>query len=436
VNKADTIITAHFLITDPHKEPIKAGALAIQNGIIAEAGKKEDLLQHWKADEVIHKPSCLIMPGLINCHTHVPMTLLRGVADDLPLKEWLENHIFPAESKLTKDLVYFGTELACAEMIRSGITSFVDMYLFEDAVAEAADKAGMRAWIGEGVFDFPTPAFPSGEDALKETVRLYEKWHHNPRITITVDPHTPYTCNKSLLKRSKEIAEQFDLLLVTHLAETLWEDEEIKRRFGLSPAQYLDSLGLISKNLLAAHCVWLSPEDIELFASKGASVAHCPESNLKLGSGIAPIADMLAANITVTLGTDGTASNNDLDMLAEMDVAAKLQKGILKDPTVVSAHDALAMATTWAGKALKRHDIGKLCKGCQADLALLSLDKIHAQPLFDPIAHIVYSAKQADVTDVMVAGNWLMKDGNLTTLDEKALLNQIPDALRKLGLLG
>jgi len=434
VNSAETIITGETLITDPHESPISTGALVIDKGIIADIGKKEEILKRWQADEIVHKPAGLIMPGLINCHTHAPMTLLRGIADDLPLKEWLEKHIFPAESRLTSDLVYFGAELACAEMIRAGTTSFVDMYLFEDSVAKAAAQSGMRAWVGEGIFDFPTPAFSSGEEALKETRRLYEKWHNHPLITITVDPHTPYTCSKPLLEKSRDIAKDLDLLIVTHLAETAWEDGEIRRRFGTTPARYLDSLGLITPNTLAAHCVCLGSKDIKLLSNKRACVAHCPESNLKLGSGIAPVAEMLQENITVTLGTDGTASNNDLDMLTEMDIAAKLQKGVTKDPTVVSAHDALAMATTWAARALKRDDLGRLKKGCQADLAILDMEQVHLRPTFDPISHIVYAAKQGDVTDLMVAGKWLMRDRCLTTLDEEELLKKLPNALEKLGL--
>jgi len=436
VNRAETIISGETLIIDPHKPPLLAGALVIKEGLIADVGERKKILKSWQAEETVHKPTGLIMPGLINCHTHAPMTLLRGIADDLPLKEWLENHIFPAESRLTSDLVHFGTELACAEMIRAGITSFVDMYLFEDSVAEAAAKSGMRAWVGEGIFDFPTPAFSSGEEALEETLRLYDKWQHHPRITITVDPHTPYTCSKSLLEKSRDLSEQFDLLIVTHLAETSWEDGEIRRRFGTTPARYLDSLGLITPNTLAAHCVCIGSKDIELLSNKGACVAHCPESNLKLGSGIAPVVEMLQAKITVTLGTDGTASNNDLDMLAEMDTAAKLQKGVTRDPTVVSAHDALAMATTWAAKALKRDDIGRLEKGCQADLAILDLEQVHLRPTFDPISHIVYAAKQGDVTDLMVAGKWLMRDRLLTTLDENEMLKKLPEALKRLGLSG
>ncbi len=436
MNKADLIITSESLITDPHEPPFSPGALALKDGLVADAGEKERILKAWQAHETLCRPTSLVMPGLINCHTHAPMTLLRGIADDIPLKEWLEKHIFPAESRLTKDLVFLGTELACAEMIRCGITAFVDMYLFEDSVAEAADRAGMRAWVGEGVFDFPTPAFKSGEEALNETIRLHEKWKDNARITITVDPHTPYTCNKRLLEKSRELAEKLDLMIVTHLAETSWEDGEIRRRFGTTPARYLDSLGLITPNTLAAHCVCLGSRDIELLAQRKTSVAHCPESNLKLGSGIAPVAEMLHAKVNVTLGTDGTASNNDLDMLSEMDTAAKLHKGITKDPTVVSAHDALAMATTWAAKALKRSDLGRLKKGCQADLAILDMNKIRLRPTFDPVSHVVYAAKTGDVTDVMVAGKWLMQEGALTTLDEKALLKRLPDALEKLGLSG
>ena len=374
------------------------------------------------------------MPGLINAHTHIPMVLFRGLADDLPLKIWLEENIFPVEAKLNKRLVAIGAELACAEMIRSGTTSFVDMYLFEDVIAEVTEKAGLRGWLGEGIFDFSTPAFPSGYEALKETQRLWDKWKGHDRITITVDPHTPYTCSRELLEESKKLALKLGAILVTHLAETDWEEEEIRKRVGLSPASYLDSLGILNEQLLAAHCVALNKQDIELLAARSVKVAHTPESNLKLGSGIAPLPDFLEQGICVALGTDGAASNNNLDLLSEMDTAAKLHKGHRKNPVLISASQALAMATTEGAVALHRDDLGHLSVDAMADIIIIDLDQMHLRPCFNPASQIVYSAKGEDVTDVIVNGKILMENRKLLTIDEQFLFSQLELAMTELGL--
>lgn len=417
----DLIITAGMLQTSAFGAVISDGAIAIKNGIIVEIGVKTAILNRYEATRFLERPFGLLIPGLINCHTHAAMTIFRGMADDLPLKIWLEEHIFPAEAMLTPALVELGTELACAEMIRSGTTSFVDMYLFEDAVASVVDRVGMRAWLGEGVFDFPTPAFKDGKDALKETERLLSKWHGHDRITITVDPHTPYTCREELWKRAGELVDKTGTLLVTHLSETEWEVQEMKNRVGRSPVAYLDSLHMLNEHMLAAHCVALSHSDMELLSRKGVSVVHCPESNLKLASGVAPMPALLSVNGRVCLGTDGAASNNDLNMFGEMRTAALIHKGVQKNPVAMSAPEVFAMATTWAADALHRKDIGRCEPGCRADLVILDMNRSHMIPCYNPLSQIVYAANGAEVSDVVVDGTLLMENGNLLTIDEEDL---------------
>ncbi len=434
MESVDFLICGEILMSHPNDSPIPGGAVAIRDDTIVAAGPLPELSKSFIANKTINRPSGLILPGLMNSHTHAAMVLFRGLADDLPLKTWLEDHIFPAEARLTSELVALGTELACAEMIRCGTTSFVDMYMFEDSVASVADRVGLRAWLGEGVFDFPSPSFSSGEEALKETERLMDKWKGHPRITITVDPHTPYTCRPELLKHSQKLAEARDALIVIHLAETEWENAEIRRLCGVSPAEHLDRLGLLGDRLLAIHCVSLSKNDISLLARRDVRVVHCPESNLKLASGIAPVPELLEAGVTVALGTDGAASNNDLDLMSEMDTAAKLHKGVRKDPTLISAPEAFSMATTWAAKALHREDLGCLREGSKADLIVVDMNQVHLRPCYNPISHLVYAARSGDVQDVMVAGRMLMEDRVLTTIDEGRLLERLSRAVGELGL--
>lgn len=419
------LLSGEYLVPGPDERVIENGAVAVKDGLVRETGQYLEMKEKYSDYPELRRPSGLMMPGLINTHTHAPMVLFRGMADDLPLKTWLEEHIFPAEAGLNRELIALGAELACAEMIRSGTTGFVDMYLFEETIARVTRRAGMRAWLGEGLFDFPSPSFPSGMEALEETRRMAGKWKEDPLITVTVDPHTPYTCSAELLEHARELAGELDLHIVIHLSETKWELEEIKRNRGLSPVEYLDSLGLLCPELLAVHCVWLDERDMDLLAERGVSIAHCPESNLKLGSGIAPVAGLIDRGVNMTLGTDGAASNNDLDMFCEMDVAAKLPKGITGDPSVVSASQVLAMATTRAAKALGRDDLGVLAPGKQADIVILDLDSPSLRPCYNCISQVVYAAKGSDVTDVIVAGQVLMERGELKTIDEERLLSEI-----------
>ena len=419
------VIKGEFVITSPFNEPIRNGAVVIDGSRIVDTGPWIDIKDKYKDADVVERHSGLIAPGLINCHTHAPMVLLRGMADDLPLKTWLEDHIFPAEAKLTKEIVESATLLACAEMIRSGTTTFVDMYFFERQMAQVVDKVGMRAYLGEGIFDFPSPAFENAKRVMEETKGLVDLYKDHPLIHFTVDPHTPYTCSSDILVESAQFARANGLPIVIHLSETKWEFDETLSLHSKTPVQYLEELGLLGQDLLAVHCVWLEDKDIELLAKNNVSVVHCPESNLKLASGVCPVAKLLEAGVNVALGTDGAASNNNLDMLSEMDVAAKLPKGTLLDPTVVNAQQVLYMATESGGKALGTKDLGRLQPGFQADLIVIDLDRPHLRPCYNPVSQMVYAATSGDVSDVMVAGRFIMERGKLITIDEKRLLEKI-----------
>jgi 5-methylthioadenosine/S-adenosylhomocysteine deaminase len=370
----------------------------------------------------------VVMPGLVNAHTHVPMTLLRGLADDLRLDVWLMGYMMPVEREFVNpDFVRLGTRLGCAEMIRSGITCFADMYYFEDAVAEATVEAGMRALCGQTVLRFPSPDAPSYEDGLALARDFIERWRGHPLIVPAPAPHAPYTCTPEILRASAELAAEFDVPLHTHLSETLLEVEESRRANGMPVVPWVKRQGLFGAKVLAAHCVHVDEGEIRQLKNVGAGVAHNPTSNLKLGAGVAPVAKMLELGLDVGIGTDGPASNNDLDMFEETRLAALLAKGIGGDPTALPAREALAMATRGGARALHlAHLTGSLETGKRADLLVLDLDPLHNVPAFrrDPnalYAQIVYAAKSTDVVDVMCNGRWLMRDRRLLTLDEQEL---------------
>lgn len=361
----------------------------------------------------------LLMPGLVNVHTHAAMSLMRGLADDLPLMEWLNDYIFKAEKSLSPEWARIGTELACLEMIRSGTTCASDMYIFENSVLEVFDRSGMRAICGEAVYDFPSPCYGAPENAWACLRELKDRWSGHSRVRLAVTPHAPYTCSPDLLVRLHQFARDSGLLLHVHVSETQHEVAMIRERYGKTPLMHLDDLGLVDGQLLAAHGVWLTEEEIALAAAKGVSVAHCPESNLKLGSGFAPVPKLLAAGVNVGLGTDGCASNNNLDMFVEMDYAAKIHKGVALDPTVTNDRQVLRMATVDAARALGMEDVaGSLAVGKPADLIIIDFSAAHLRPVYDYVSHIVYSVNGSDVSDTMVAGKWLMRNRRILTLEE------------------
>jgi 5-methylthioadenosine/S-adenosylhomocysteine deaminase len=419
------IFNGTVLTMDPPGTMIQNGAVAVCEDRITWVGPAAEALA-TPATRRMDARGGIILPGLVNTHTHAAMTLFRGLADDLPLMSWLNDHIFPAEAKLTEEKVYWGALLACAEMILSGTTCFCDMYLFEGAVARAAKDAGMRAVVGEVLFDFPSPHYGPVDQGFSYTRDLAMKWKDDPLISIAVEPHSPYLCAPTLLQQAQRLATDLDLLLVIHVSETRSEVEEIQKRYGMTPVQHLAALGVLSPRLLACHCVVLSQEDIALLKTHDVKVAHNPESNMKLASGIAPVPAFLAAGICVGLGTDGCASNNNLDMFREMDTAAKLHKVNTLDPTVMDAGKTLCMATRDGARALGLDRvIGSLTPGKKADLIVIDTRKPHLVPLYKPESHLVYAVSGSDVSHSVINGKVVMEDRKLMTLDLEVIMEKV-----------
>jgi 5-methylthioadenosine/S-adenosylhomocysteine deaminase len=426
------ILSAKWILPSAEEKPIKNGCIVIDGEKIVDIGQQEEILSKYQNSEIINLINKIIFPGLINAHTHAPMSVFRGIAEDLPLMVWLKDYIFPIEAKLKEDWVYWGTKLSLIEMIRSGITAFCDMYLFEKEVIRAVEESGLKALLGEGLFDFPSPSYGPLENGFKLTEELLKNFERHSRIKIAVSPHTLYTCSPETVKRCIELSEKYNAKLHIHLCETKDEVEEINKKYGKRPVEILKELGGINENLIAVHCVKLNTEEIKLMADLSAGIVHCPESNLKLGSGIAPLTDMLKAKAKVGLGTDGPASNNDLDMFSEMRTACLVQKGLKEDPSVIKANDVFNMATYQGAKILGFSDTGKLAPGYRADLACLDLSHYSLQPDYNPLALLVYSAKSGFVSDLMVDGEWIMRDYKILTLDEEEVINRVRDIKKEI----
>lgn len=371
------------------------------------------------SDEVIDGKGMLALPGLINTHTHVAMTLFRSYADDLALMDWLQNMIWPAEAHLEDDIVYWGSMLAFAEMIRGGTTAFCDMYMFMESCAKAAEKAGIRGNIARGL----AGVTPNGEKALEENIRLYQDWNNacDGRIRVMLGPHAPYTCPPEYLKKVRDASEKYGIPIHIHLAETKGEVETCIEKFGITPIALMSQIGLFDRPTLAAHCVHVNEEDIQIMAEKHVCVAHNPGSNLKLASGIAPVPKMRSAGITVGLGTDGASSNNKLDMFAEMRLAALIHKAATLDPFAVKADEAMQMGTVDGAKCLGYDDLGTLDEGKLADIILIDRSGYHWKPRFNSISLAVYAGNSMDVDTVIVNGRLLMRGKELLTIDKEQL---------------
>jgi 5-methylthioadenosine/S-adenosylhomocysteine deaminase len=428
----DYILTNALVLTmDEEFHQYTSGAVAVDGDSIIAVGTADEISKEYTANETVDCGGKTLMPGLVNAHTHVPMTLLRGLADDLRLDVWLMGYMMPVEREfVSPEFVRLGTSLACAEFIRSGVTTFCDMYYFEEDVARATADAGLRAVCAQTVLKFPSPDADSWEDALALARGFIERWKDHPLVVPSVAPHAPYTCTDEILRATAKLAVEFDVPLHTHLAETALERENMRDEQGMPVIPYVKKQGLFNAKVIAAHCVHIDLGEMRTMLRAGAGVAHNPSSNLKLASGFAPVPQMLEIGLNVGIGTDGPASNNDLDMFEEMRLASFIAKAVSNDPTAVPAPLALAMATRIGAKALHiGHLTGSLEPGKRADLILVDMAPVHNSPRFrrDPnnaYAQIVYASKSTDVSDVMVNGKWLMRAHELLTLNEAELLAQ------------
>jgi 5-methylthioadenosine/S-adenosylhomocysteine deaminase len=413
------VVGGTVLTMEPGSEPIRNGAVAVADGRIAAVGPAEELLELAPSGEVLNAGNCIILPGLVNTHSHLAMTVLRGIADDLPLKQWLEEHIWPVEKEhINREVVRLGTELAAAEQLLAGVTTTTDMYFFGDEVCSVLADAGMRGVVAESLIGFPTPRCATSDEMFEKQRDLIETYRNHPLILPSVAAHSPYSVSAKDLVREAELAEEFGVPMQIHLSETSWEVEKLLSEKGVSPVAYLADLGVLSDRTVAAHCVHVSPEDIEILVEFETGVSHNPVSNLKLASGVAPVPAMIAAGVKVGLGTDGAASNNTLDLLRDMQLAALLHKGITGNPTVLPARAMLEMATSEGAKVLGlANRIGSLTEGREADIVCIKVDGPHTAPMYDPYSHLVFAARASDVRHVVIRGRIIVRNRALQTLD-------------------
>lgn len=421
------VVRGKYLLTmDGDDTILENGGLVIKGDRIVEVGAGAELIAKYPEAELLAEEHGLIMPGLVNTHTHAAMSCFRGLADDLPLMQWLQDYIFPREAQLSGEIVYQATLLSICEMIKSGTTSFCDMYLFASDVARAAAESGMRAWLGEVLYDFPSPSYGELENGFAYMEKLFADYDTHELLTITVNPHAVYTCSPELLTRLGQVAREHHAVYHIHLSENREEVETCRERYGCSPVKHLEQLGLLGDSVLAAHCVMLEDDEIRLLAERGVKVAHCQESNMKLASGTAPVVKMLEAGICVSIGTDGSASNNDVDMFGEMNTVAKVHKVARMDPTAMGAATTLWAATKGGARALGAGKmIGSLEVGRKADLIVLDLNKPHLTPIYNPVSHLVYAARGGDVVHSIINGRVIMRSRKITTVDEQAVLAEM-----------
>ena len=434
---ADWIWSARYVITeDARHRVIENGAVAIRGERIVGVGTKAEIDARFQPKQRLDRPDAILAPGLINTHTHAAMSLFRGIADDLRLQDWLEKFIFPAEAKnVSAEFVRWGTRLGCLEMLLGGTTTFTDMYYFEDVVAEAAKEAGMRGVLGETIIGFPVADNKTPADALTFTERYLMRFRNDPLVVAAVAPHALYTNSDETLKASRALANKYNAPLIIHLSETKKENDDALKARKMTPTKVLDSLGVLTGRTVAAHCVWVNDADMAILKARGVGVAHCPSSNMKLASGVAPVVKMLAMGLAVGLGPDGPAgSNNDFNLFEEMDLAAKLQKVATGDPQALPATTALEMATIRGARVLgMEKEIGSLEPGKRADLILVRTDRPNAVPMYDPISQMVYALKADDVRDVMVNGKPVVRDSVIQTLNQGQILRKAAEYRAKIS---
>jgi 5-methylthioadenosine/S-adenosylhomocysteine deaminase len=422
---ADTIINGTIVTMDASRNIYNDGAIAISGDTIAAVGPRAEIEASYRAAQTVDARGKLILPGFINGHTHVPMTLFRGLHDDVTLNDWLYKYIFPAEKlNVTEDFVRWGTRLAAAEQIRSGITTFADMYYFEDAIAEETKKAGMRGLLGETWIDFPTPDNKDRPAMQAYTEKFLQKWQGDPLIHASVAPHSIYTCSQKTLQDSAALARKYHAPILIHVAEMKKELDDSLKNNGATPVQYLERLGILGPDVVAAHCIYVDEADRKILAAHQVGCVHNPSSNMMLASGVAPVPEERAAGIAVGLGTDGPAgSNNDLDLMEEMDLAAKLAKITKMSPLALNAKAVVEMATIDGARAIHMEkEIGSLEKSKKADLIVISLDEPNAVPMYDIYAQLAYALKANDVETVIIGGRTVMQDHRLLTVDEQAAI--------------
>jgi 5-methylthioadenosine/S-adenosylhomocysteine deaminase len=426
--KVDTIVTHGLVVTMNGTRTIHDdGAVAIKGETIVAVGPESEIEAKYVASQTIDAKGELVLPGFINGHTHVPMTLFRGLHDDVTLDDWLHKYIFPAEAKnVTEDFVRWGTRLAAAEQIRSGVTTFADMYYFEDAVAEETKAAGMRGVLGETWIDFPAPDNKSAAEMLAYTEKFLKKWQGDSLIHAAVAPHSIYTCSRKTLEDASALARKYHAPILIHVAEMKKEWEDSQKQNGTSPVQYLDKVGVLGPDVLAAHCIFVDETDRKILAKRQVGCVHNPSSNMMLASGVSPVPEMRAAGVAVGLGTDGPAgSNNDLNLMEEMDLTAKLAKISKMDPLALNAKAVVEMATIEGARALHLDkEIGSLERGKKADLILISLDEPNAVPMYDVYAQLAYALKGSDVQTVLIGGRVVMRDHALLTVKEDAAITK------------
>jgi 5-methylthioadenosine/S-adenosylhomocysteine deaminase len=422
-SSVDLLIVGGTVVTmDGSRRVIENGAVTVKGGEIVKIGTSAEL-KGTRAKQIINANGKLIIPGLINTHTHIPMVLFRGIADDLDLNEWLTKYIFPAEGKnVTEPFVRVGTRLGLAEMIRGGTTTYCDMYYFEDAIADETKKAGVRGVLGETLIDFPVPDNKTHEEGMAYAERYVNKWKNDPLIVPAIAPHAPYTVSTEHLQAIKKLSDKLNSTVVMHVAEVQKERDDILAQKGATPVTYLDKIGFLSDRLIAAHTIFLTDDEIDIFKRHGVGSAHCPQSNMKLAAGVAPVPKMLAKDVAVGLGTDGAASNNDLNMWEEMDTAAKLHKLISGDPKTLPADQVFEMATIRGARALHIDKLtGSIETGKRADIVIVDLDDLNQTPFYNVYSHLVYATKADDVRTVIINGKVVMLDRRLLTLNETVI---------------
>ncbi|GAC1505631.1 MAG: hypothetical protein NVS1B11_03710 [Terriglobales bacterium] len=437
IEKVDLIVSGGMVVTMNGSHAVyDDGSVVVKGDRIMAVGPRAEVESRYTASQTIDAKGKLVLPGFINGHTHVPMTLFRGLHDDVTLNDWLYKYIFPAEKKnVNEEFVRWGTRLAAAEQIRAGVTTFADMYYFEDAVAEETKAAGMRGVLGETFIDFPSPDNKSEAEMLAYTERFLKKWQGDPLIHAAPAPHSIYTCSKKTLRDAAALARRYHAPILIHVAEMKKEWDDSQKQNGMSPVQYLEKIGLLGPDVVAAHCIFVDEADRKTLAKQGVGCVHNPSSNMMLASGVSPVPEMRAAGVAVGLGTDGPAgSNNDLDLMEEMDLAAKLAKITKMDPLALGAKAVVEMATIDGAKALHMEkEIGSLETGKKADVILISLDEPNAVPMYDIDAQLAYALKSSDVQTVVIGGRVVMRDRKLLTVNEEEAIAKAREYRKKVA---